>query len=75
MQIFGKINSKGIFLEKLETNPAKYLPEFEEDLDQEIIQIDLIIFCAKHYIYLKKMVLSVEEESSSHKTTNQNFKN
>ena len=40
-QIFGKINSKGIFLEKLETNPAKYLPEIEESLDEEIIHIDL----------------------------------
>ena len=40
-QIFGKINSKGIFLEKLETNPAKYLPEIKESLDgtgKEIIQ-------------------------------------
>ena len=40
-QIFGKINSKGIFLEKLETNPAKYLPEIEESSDEEIIHIDL----------------------------------
>ena len=40
-QIFGKINSKGIFLEKLETNPAKFLPEIEESLDEEIIHIDL----------------------------------
>ena len=40
-QIFGKINSNGIFLEKLETNPAQYLPEVEESLDQEIVQIDL----------------------------------
>ncbi len=40
-QIFGKINHKGLFLEKLETNPSKYFPDFEEDLKEEIINIDL----------------------------------
>ena len=40
-QIFGKINSKGIFLEKLEKNPAKYLPEVEDNFDEEIVEIDL----------------------------------
>src|SRR5579871_3320086 len=29
-QILGKINTKGVFLEELETNPAKYLPEIDE---------------------------------------------
>tara|TARA_Y100001960_G_scaffold220449_1_gene230586 strand:- start:1092 stop:1898 length:807 start_codon:yes stop_codon:yes gene_type:complete len=41
-QILGKINREGIFLEKLETNPAKYLPEIDESsLGGEVIQIDL----------------------------------
>ncbi len=40
-QIFGKINFKGLFLEKLETNPSQYLPEIEENLDEEIVNIDL----------------------------------
>ncbi len=41
-QVFGKINKEGIFLEKLETNPAKFLPETEiNELDEKIIEIDL----------------------------------
>ena len=41
-QILGKITAKGIFLEQLETNPAKYLPEIsEESLDGEVVEIDL----------------------------------
>ena len=40
-QVFGKINSNGIFLEKLETNPAQFLPEVEENLDEKIVKIDL----------------------------------
>lgn len=41
-QILGKINREGIFLEKLETNPAKYLPEIDESsLGGEVIQINL----------------------------------
>ena len=42
LQVFGKINKEGIFLEKLETNPAKFLPETEiNELDEKIIEIDL----------------------------------
>ena len=41
-QVFGKINKEGIFLEKLETNPAKFLHETEiNELDEKIIEIDL----------------------------------
>jgi fumarate hydratase class I len=38
--IKGKINNQGIFLEKLETDPARYLPESPEP-DSRAIQIDL----------------------------------
>lgn len=41
-QIMGKITSDGVFLEQLETNPDKYLPEVEaKDLGGEVIQVDL----------------------------------
>ena len=59
-QMFGKINSKGIFLEKLETNPAKYLPEIEESLDEEIIHIDLTSGMDKILNQLNKCPLGFE---------------
>tara|TARA_A100001011_G_C14252475_1_gene818540 strand:+ start:77 stop:1696 length:1620 start_codon:yes stop_codon:yes gene_type:complete len=41
-QIIGKINKKGIFLEKLEKNPAKYLPSIKiSKLPKKEIKIDL----------------------------------
>ena len=41
-QALGKITRDGIFLERLEANPAKYLPEVsEENLSGEMIRIDL----------------------------------
>ncbi|KAK3594437.1 hypothetical protein CHS0354_000259 [Potamilus streckersoni] len=41
-QILGKITSEGVFLEQLETNPSKYLPEVEDKhLGGEVIQVDL----------------------------------
>jgi|TARA_R110002124_G_scaffold63978_1_gene175102 fumarate hydratase class I len=41
-QAKGKITSGGVFLEELEANPAKYLPEVtEEDLKSEVVAIDL----------------------------------
>ena len=41
-QIMAKINKEGIFLEELETEPSKYLPEIDdEELGGEVIQIDL----------------------------------
>ena len=41
-QALGKINSKGIFLEELETDPARFLPEVtEEHLTTEVVAIDL----------------------------------
>ena len=41
-QILGKINADGVFLEQLETDPAKYLPEIEEgSLGGEVVDIDL----------------------------------
>jgi fumarate hydratase class I len=42
MQAVGKITSEGVFLEQLETNPAKYLPEITEDkLSDTVVKIDL----------------------------------
>lgn len=41
-QAVAKINADGIFLEKLETDPAKYLPEVtEDDLSSEVVEVDL----------------------------------
>ena len=41
-QVLAKITREGIFLEELETEPAKYLPEIDdEELGGEVIQIDL----------------------------------
>ncbi|MEU9129019.1 fumarate hydratase [Kitasatospora sp. NPDC048540] len=41
-QALGKITAEGIFLEQLETDPAKYLPDTtDEHLDDEVVRIDL----------------------------------
>ncbi|MDH6134996.1 fumarate hydratase class I [Kitasatospora sp. MAA4] len=41
-QALGKITAEGVFLEQLETDPAKYLPETtDEHLDDEVVRIDL----------------------------------
>ena len=41
-QIMGKITKDGIFLEQLERNPAKYLPDVkDEHLSGEVVEIDL----------------------------------
>ena len=41
-QVLAKITREGIFLEELETEPAKYLPQIDdEELGGEVIQIDL----------------------------------
>ncbi len=41
-QCKGKITKDGIFIEKLETNPAKFMPEVEtEQLDGSVVNIDL----------------------------------
>ena len=41
-QALGKITSEGIFLEKLETDPARFLPEITEDeLSGQVVRIDL----------------------------------
>ncbi len=41
-QALGKITREGIFLEQLETDPAKYLPETENDeLNSDVVRIDL----------------------------------
>jgi len=41
-QVLGKISAEGIFLEQLETDPAKYLPEITEgELDDAVVELDL----------------------------------
>src|ERR1700674_2744475 len=41
-QILGKITADGVFVEQLETNPARFLPEIDEKtLGGEVVQIDL----------------------------------
>lgn len=41
-QAKGKITREGVFLEQLETNPAKYLPEINEgELGGDVVRVDL----------------------------------
>ncbi|XP_038062242.1 fumarate hydratase class I, aerobic-like [Patiria miniata] len=41
-QILGKINEEGVFLEQLETDPGKYLPEIQPgDLEADVVKVDL----------------------------------
>ncbi|GAA1585408.1 fumarate hydratase [Actinomadura kijaniata] len=41
-QALGKITAEGVFLERLETDPAKYLPDTTPaDLDGDVVRIDL----------------------------------
>lgn len=41
-QALGKITAEGVFVEQLETDPAKYLPEIDEaQLGGEVVRIDL----------------------------------
>ena len=41
-QILGKITAEGVFVEELETNPARFLPEVDADtLGGEVVAIDL----------------------------------
>jgi fumarate hydratase class I len=41
-QSLGKITSEGVFVELLETEPSKYLPEVtEDDLAEEVVHVDL----------------------------------
>jgi fumarate hydratase class I len=41
-QALGKITRDGVFLEALETDPAKYLPEIEDEhLSDDVVRIDL----------------------------------
>jgi fumarate hydratase class I len=41
-QALAKITAEGVFLEQLETDPAKYLPETtEDDLDSGVVHVDL----------------------------------
>lgn len=41
-QMLGKITAEGLFLEQLETDPAKYLPDAaNQDLSGEVVAIDL----------------------------------
>jgi len=41
-QVLGKITADGIFIEDLEHNPAKYLPEVsDEHLDDNVVKVDL----------------------------------
>jgi fumarate hydratase class I len=41
-QVLGKITRDGVFLERLETNPAQYMPEVKaEKLSNDVVKIDL----------------------------------
>jgi fumarate hydratase class I len=40
-QVLGKITKDGVYLEELEHNPAQYLPQVEQSLGGEVINVDL----------------------------------
>ena len=40
-QALGKITKDGVFLEQLETNPSRFLPELQEAENSEVVRIDL----------------------------------
>ena len=41
-QAMAKITSEGVFLEQLETDPSRYVPDVQEDdLDEDVVRIDL----------------------------------
>ncbi len=40
-QALARITREGVFLEELERDPARFLPEVEEDLDGDVVRIDL----------------------------------
>ena len=41
-QAFAKINKDGVFLERLETDPGKYIPDtLETDVSDEVVNVDL----------------------------------
>jgi fumarate hydratase class I len=40
-QALGKITEEGVFLEQLETNPSRFLPEIQEDESENVVEIDL----------------------------------
>jgi len=40
-QVLGKITKDGVYLEELEHNPAQYLPDVEQALGGDVVQIDL----------------------------------
>lgn len=41
-QVLGKITSEGVFIEQLETEPSKYLPEIgDEHLSDDVVHVDL----------------------------------
>jgi fumarate hydratase, class I len=40
-QALGKITADGVFLERLETDPAQYLPDVEAADDDEVVTVDL----------------------------------
>ena len=40
-QALAKITNEGVFLEQLETNPARFLPEIEENDSSNVVKIDL----------------------------------
>src|SRR6201995_5081119 len=56
-QVLGKITKDGVYLEELDQNPAKYLPQVEQSLGGEVVQInlnqpmkDILATLAKHPI-------------------------
>nr|WP_321463731.1 fumarate hydratase [uncultured Cohaesibacter sp.] len=54
-QCKGKITKDGIFIEELETNPAQYLPEVDEEaLGGEVVKLDLNLPMAEQLAVLTK---------------------
>lgn len=48
--MFGKITEEGVFLEQLETNPSKYMPEVQEkDLTTEVVQVSILLITSLYW--------------------------
>lgn len=48
--MFGKITEEGVFLEQLETNPSKYMPEVQEkDLTTEVVQVVILLITSLYW--------------------------
>ena len=52
LQALGKISSEGVFIEQLETDPSKYMPEVtDSQLGGEVVEVNEGKFYTQMYLY------------------------